>query len=497
MMSKKSTILLCLILLAGGIFWYLKYYHNPAPNKPAEVLPGSKHSVVLTKDGFEPNEITIHQGDIVVFSSSAGKDFWPASDLHPTHDIYPEFDPKQPIQESQSWQFVFNKVGSWKYHDHLFSSHRGSVNVVAAGQSSVTNIDCATVGQTPQCWQKQIDAALKDKGLDAAFSLLADFYQTQPAFAQECHAYAHTLGQKAYQLFAQKKDVALSAKSSYCGYGFYHGFMETLLQTSGDIQEAKDFCAYAGKQLSGQTTDAEGACYHGIGHGAVDGSNPTAWGSAEKIMAPAMQMCQSVAGQDTSEFGKLYRCVSGAFNAIEILSGDPKYRLEQIKKDPFYICPGQPENFLEACYTNMLPAVLRFTKADFIKSAKLVQAIAEKKVNSVRPQVMLSLFHEWIRLNLNKPDYGAAEGLKICRSLNADMRLPCVEGLSGGHMKYGQPQQEYVKALAFCASKILQADERQACYAFILPRLPVWYSPEKSKEICAEAPADVKKFCGG
>lgn len=493
--NHKIAISIIILLLAGAAFWYVQRYQPTTGSRPP-VSIGSTHSIVLTKEGFEPNEITISQGDRVVFTTTSERDFWPASDLHPTHQIYPEFDPKQPIAKDKSWSFVFNKPGQWKYHDHLFSTRRGIINVVSAETSQLPTTDCSESNQSTECWNVQISSVLKKDGLDEAFSLLANLYATKPAFASTCHDNAHTLGIAAYELFANGQEINLSPKTAYCGYGFYHGFMETLLQTSGNVQEAKDFCAYAGKKLSGETSDAEGACYHGIGHGAVDGADPTAWGNVEKMMESGIKMCQLIAGDDTSEFGKLYRCVSGAFNAIEILSTDPKYKLPALVKDPFQICLNQPTNFLEACYTNMLPAVLRLTSNDFTKSAKIIQNIPSHASLAVRSQVMLSLFHEWIRINLNQPGYGVSEAVKLCRSLNSDMRLPCLEGLSGGHMKYGQPQKEYEKGLAFCASSLLQKDESNSCYAFILPRLRVWYSPEKTQEICATQPQEQKKLCG-
>eukprot|EP00923_Selenidium_pygospionis_P025169 GHVN01044337.1.p4 GENE.GHVN01044337.1~~GHVN01044337.1.p4 ORF type:complete len:101 (+),score=5.81 GHVN01044337.1:571-873(+) len=80
-----------------------------------------------------------------------------------------------------------------------------------------------------------------------------------------------------------------------CGYGFYHGFMETLLLTSGDVEEARAFCRYADEQLRGQASAASTACYHGTGHGAVDGGDTRAWGDVDAIMEPGFALCDQVA----------------------------------------------------------------------------------------------------------------------------------------------------------------------------------------------------------
>jgi plastocyanin len=481
-----------LFLILAACFFVLIQDHLKTVSK--NILQLKIYTITETKEGFSPAEITINQNDVVKFISTADKEFWPASDPHPTHTDYSEFDPKQPIESNSSWSFTFDKTGDWKFHDHLFFTHRGVIHVLAgngqsAGSRQLTADSCKGSDVAAlTCWGNLMNQTLADKGLDAAFDLMANLYTTNPDFAEQCHTFAHTLGQDAYKEYAAHKDVELSTKATYCGYGFYHGFMESLLADTGSPQQAQDFCAYVGKKLNAQTTDAEGACYHGIGHGTVDGGDAAAWGNAQAMLDPGIKICQLVAGEDKTEFGKMYRCVSGAYNALQILADDPKYKLTQIQKDPFYICPSQPKQFWEACYTNMLPEVLTFTKGDFIKAAKIVEAIPKENPDVIRPQVMLSVFHEWIRINLTQQDYAVSNGIKICRSLDSDMQLPCIEGLSGGHMKYGEPQQEYVKALGFCKSDLLKQDEQSTCYGYILPRLRIWYSVEKTAEICSKVP---------
>ena len=78
-------------------------------------------TVTFKETGFEPQNINVKQGNFVVFKTDTdtGKEFWPASDLHPTHGIYPEFDPQEPIEPTDSW----------KYHNHLDPFFKGIVNV--------------------------------------------------------------------------------------------------------------------------------------------------------------------------------------------------------------------------------------------------------------------------------------------------------------------------------------------------------------------------------
>lgn len=342
-----------------------------------------------------------------------------------------------------------------------------------------------------RCFEAAIDERLKTRGLDAAFDLLASLYATEPVFAASCHDFAHTLGREAYRQFAAKQDVAISTKASYCGYGFYHGFMETLLQKTGDYKEARAFCEYAQKKLLSETSDAGGACYHGIGHGAVDGSDPRYWGDTDGMIRPAWNLCENVSVTEH----QMYRCITGIYNALEILSHDGKYKLKALTEDPYSFCNKQPTEFREGCHTNISLAIaLGIAKGDFVAATKLLdQNISQDADYAIRTVVISGLFHEYIRTYLADTKK-ISEGVGICRNLGKNLHLACIDGLSGGFMKYGEPKKEYVAGLAFCASDLTD-EEKKTCYQSILPRLRIWYSPEKSQEICAMAPLPYQEMC--
>lgn len=114
---KKKVLL---VILTGLVVWGIFYLNN---RKPSSI------TVVLKETGFEPQITTIRQGDTVVFRSELGSQFWPASDIHPTHGAYPEFDPQEPIERGQNWSFKFDKKGSFRFHDHLNPFYMGTIKV--------------------------------------------------------------------------------------------------------------------------------------------------------------------------------------------------------------------------------------------------------------------------------------------------------------------------------------------------------------------------------
>ena len=92
-------------------------------------LPSPTVTITRTASGYEPKEVTIKKGEVVLWKNESGEYHWPASDLHPTHAIYSEFDPLKPVAEGEDWAFSFNRVGTWKYHDHIRANKVGTVTV--------------------------------------------------------------------------------------------------------------------------------------------------------------------------------------------------------------------------------------------------------------------------------------------------------------------------------------------------------------------------------
>jgi plastocyanin len=133
---KKILIILIVaaILGPGYLFIYKNKVQSPDAGYSAIFIDADDVSsdtvvVKITDDGFDPTEVSIRRGGKVVFVNSSGTFAWPASDPHPIHSNYYEFDPQEPMKPGQAWRFTFAKPGTWKFHDHLRPGSRGAVNV--------------------------------------------------------------------------------------------------------------------------------------------------------------------------------------------------------------------------------------------------------------------------------------------------------------------------------------------------------------------------------
>lgn len=445
---------------------------------------GSVHTIILQEDGFSPQKLTIQKGDTIIFKTELGEIFWPASNLHPSHTIYPEFDPLEPVEPNASWQFTFQKSGVWTYHDHLSPFYRGEITVQESSSSlpttqnkSITRDGCQKLQLERaklQCQEASIKNILSTEGVSGAFDLLGELFQADPTFANNCHDFSHRVGDEAYTVFAKNKEVAFSEKASYCGYGFYHGFMERLLSTGGTIEEARDFCDNAQQKLAAQTSDAGGACYHGIGHGIVeDTPDPSVWGRPQEIIKPGLELCKSM----SLTADRLFRCDTGVFNALEVLMTQKKYDLSYTENDPFKICKEQKSEHQKACYTQFIVAVMNVTKNDFSRSAEYISSIPE---DTYAIPALYSLVLELPRYT----EYTHKKIASFCRELPERFQQTCIPSVAEGYFKYGPPQKEYEKAVAFCDASVFSDNEKKLCYSHILSRLRLWYTASKATSIC-------------
>lgn len=124
--KNRFMVLVGVAVLLMGISGYGLYRNVQPKTSTGDVV------ITLTEDGFTPDTLTITKGTTVTFASTNNEYYWPASDLHPSHGIYPDFDPKEPIAGDKTWSFRFDKVGTWKFHDHIAPYYTGTITVTEA-----------------------------------------------------------------------------------------------------------------------------------------------------------------------------------------------------------------------------------------------------------------------------------------------------------------------------------------------------------------------------
>jgi plastocyanin len=84
--------------------------------------------VTLTSSGFEPKELTIKVGQKVVWKNESGGTASVNSGPHPVHTAYPPLNLGN-FDDGETLNLVFDKKGSFSYHNHLNPSQTGKIKV--------------------------------------------------------------------------------------------------------------------------------------------------------------------------------------------------------------------------------------------------------------------------------------------------------------------------------------------------------------------------------
>jgi plastocyanin len=93
-----------------------------------DAIAREENTVVLTSDGFSPKTLTVSVGEEVVWVNNSGGSATVDSSVHPTHRDHPELN-LGTFEDGEEHKLVFDKPGTYNYHDHLNASRFGTVVV--------------------------------------------------------------------------------------------------------------------------------------------------------------------------------------------------------------------------------------------------------------------------------------------------------------------------------------------------------------------------------
>lgn len=137
-----------LYLIVGIIVYGLVYYFvlakkenntynqgqsqtSPAPTSATQASPSAvneQNMVTLTQNGYSPAIITVKTGTKVTWINKSGIDATVSSDPHPTHTDYPPLNLGK-FSDGATHSLVFDKPGTYGYHNHFNASEKGTVIV--------------------------------------------------------------------------------------------------------------------------------------------------------------------------------------------------------------------------------------------------------------------------------------------------------------------------------------------------------------------------------
>lgn len=434
-----------------------------------------------TGDEFVPKRAEAKVGQSVGFVNAFGSDFWSASNIHPTHEVYPGFDAEKPIPPGDTWVFTFDQEGFWRYHNHLSPSNGGLVVVsgdglerdkappLPIGSADVNFSVLGAVSPEDGINLFRDDALLErfveEYGPAETVRLLSEY---EHLLNVDCHQRAHDMGRVAYKLFGA---LAFSLSGHECHSGGYHGATEALFRERGTANLQGDLEVICDESPNGFFRHQ---CVHGIGHGLM------AWTNYE--MLDALELCDAV------ETGRDQRsCYSGVFmeNVVGGLSGSMGHFSGYLSDDPHFPCNILGEEYVASCYFYQTSRMVQLFNGDF---EQLAAACAEAPQSAHR-ECFESMGRDVGGVTRGNP----ARAIEFCSFVDKpDYRTYCLEGaVQDSFWDEGGAD----NALAFC-QMLYEEAEKTACYRKIVTRAHDIYTAQADLEtFCARVEEGYRERC--
>ena len=478
--------------------------------------------MAYTNEGFAPESVTVAAGDVVRFINVSDWDFWPASNIHPTHDILPEFDSLQPIPPQGSWSHQFDKLGRWYYHDHL-APEKGGLVAVEVGEAQPQQAETVEEGESepsttgvaaptgdvssapastspledldplvlempdrefeaiPQELLSDVSAIFSDDAELEAFieryglsGALQTLKQIELDSGADCHNRAHEAGRIGYEMFGS---AAFALATHECQSGGLHGATEALFADRGTARLAEDIAVLC---HGAPNSFVRHQCLHGIGHGLM------AWTNYD--LPIALSLCDEASpGSDRSS------CYSGIFmeNVVGGLSGAMGHYTEWVRPDdPVFPCDVVETRYQPDCYfyqTSHMAVVLNWDMAE-------IAALCDQAPLASQPSCYSSFGRDVATLASDDP----ATAISLCQHAEDPIaNTYCIQGaVQNGFWEPPGAQ----RAAQFCALLDSDPQAHQAsidgCYITITQRAQnVLVTPDALQAFCNLLPQPRQPTC--
>ncbi len=276
------------IVITFSFFGVIVYAHD---------LRGTvEKTIVVTDDGFYPDFISIHAGTNVTWINNGNAFHWPASDVHPTHKIYPSsgiekcgmseakniLDACRGLKKGEKFTFTFDKIGRWGVHDHLYPGTVMAIEVTEEQSNSLQNFlsrlfnfllgffKKKEIIQFPSSEyflnltyleQQKLVKELGKSNAEESWKYLKKTFASN-GIKQNPHEFTHIVGNEIYR---QKGFDGVVICDPTFAFGCYHGVTEKMLVDLGinAIPKIENSCL----DIFPKQPQSAASCIHGIGHG--------------------------------------------------------------------------------------------------------------------------------------------------------------------------------------------------------------------------------------
>ncbi len=239
------------------------------------------------------------------------------------------------------------------------------------------------------CYQKRYQDLVDNSGVETAFTDLKDEFTKEQFVKVACHQLTHVIGRAAADLYGDDVASTYSRGDDFCGSGYYHGAMETIVANIGAdniLDEADDICADL-REHQNQSLNHRN-CTHGLGHGFM--------GMLDNELFESLEACDALTDGWERE-----QCYNGVFMENIPNGDDWSHPSKYLKEDqPLYPCTVVDARYKNQCYQKQTSYALKTQGVDFTKVFDLCGGVEA----DFRPACYQGLGRDALEYSLGRKD---------------------------------------------------------------------------------------------
>jgi len=334
------------------------------------------------------------------------------------------------------------------------------------------------------CWFEIIREKFTTGGTQKAFDVFEYVYQNYDVFANTgCHRHAHRVGDLSYYFdYFNHKDFSkmdFPRNAVACGYGFYHGFFEHLIQDNPDPEFVTTVCEYMRNNLYEVAPAISQTCYHGSGHGFTLARadlwiSDSQWTTDAFIDEPLKQ-CESLSDADEYEISE---CRQGVYNVIVDWMADGEYGMTYNRDNPFAFCDSEEYHHQPDCYYEMAQKMDSVSDHDPVKAVEIAKRAVREDLWSTIIKVAIAGMVQ------HDPKGDQSRLVTACRLVTLDLLEVCLQSIVSGLIEHNTGGQDFSNVISFCANDEFSEIESDLCYEGLAKRLDRFYTKIEIKESC-------------
>lgn len=341
--------------------------------------------------------------------------------------------------------------------------------------------------QKLDCWYEIMRTVHNKEGTAAAFEVFNTLYENEPLFVRTgCHLHAHRIGDFTYYdnyvLTRDLDAIDFPDGSQICGYGFYHGFFEHLVQDNPEPEYVTELCNYFDNRLTSRMPGIRITCYHGSGHGftlaEVDEGDMSHWGNYDSIIEKPLELCSQLS--EASE-GEMEECRQGVFNVLVLWMESEEHGLTYDWEDPFWLCADQEYINKNSCYYEVGQKLDGVSGHSIERTMEVLEDIPDQEFVGMLLSTAVAGFLQRTITTDTQFEY-----MEACVEMHTDLQHDCIGGVVAGLMEHGNPGKEHVKAIEICSVPYLNDTQRNQCFDELGGRLKKFHSDDIIYTMCMQ-----------